>query len=179
MHREGHVGVVLALYAPLGLVVAVAGFRSLAVSGAVLAGALAMLPDIDMKIPLVKHRGFTHTVWFALLVGGVIGGLGAYYTLETGTSWTVRAGTVELPPGFIGALGVGAFGFVTAAVSIIGHVLADGLTPMGVQPYAPYSNESYTLDLATASNPIANYLLLGLGLTLAGGALYLGVPAAA
>lgn len=178
MHREGHLGVVLALYAPLGLVVAVAGFRSLAVSGAILVGALAMLPDVDMKIPLVKHRGITHTLWFALFVGAGIGGLGAYYTLETGTNWTVRAGAVVLGPGAVAALGVGAFGFVVGVVAIVGHVLADALTPMGVRPYAPVSDASYTLDLATASNPIANYLLLVVGLALASGALYLSAPAA-
>jgi inner membrane protein len=65
VHREGHVGAALALYAPVGFPAFVSGFRSLAVLGAIGAVALAMLPDQDMRIPLVSHRGITHTLWFA------------------------------------------------------------------------------------------------------------------
>jgi LmbE family N-acetylglucosaminyl deacetylase len=35
-----------------------------------------MLPDVDLRLPLVPHRGPTHTVWFALAVaagGGAVG----------------------------------------------------------------------------------------------------------
>jgi inner membrane protein len=93
-----------------------------------------------------------HTVWFALLVGGVVGGTGGYLARETGTE---------------AALAIGGF------VTIASHIAADALTPMGVTPFAPLRRRTYTVAVAPTSNPIANYALLVLGATLAGGALYL------
>jgi inner membrane protein len=107
-----------------------------------------MVPDLDMRIPFVKHRGITHTVWFALLVGLGFGGVG----LAVG----LRSGVVE-------ALLFGGAGFVFGAVTIVSHLLADALTPMGIRPFAPVRDDEYTLDLVTAANPLANYGLLGLG----------------
>jgi inner membrane protein len=159
MHREGHLGAALALYAPLGFLVYVAGFPSAAVLGGAGAVLLAMLPDQDMRIPLVSHRGITHTVWFALLVGGVLGAAAGYLGWRTGR-------------GPEAALAVGAFAFAVGFVTIASHVLADALTPMGVTPFAPLRGRKYTLAIATASNPIANYALLVLGAALTGVALY-------
>jgi len=160
MHREGHLGAALALYSPIGFLAYVAGFPAAAVAGAVGATLLAMLPDQDIRIPLVSHRGITHTVWFALLVAGVLGAAGAYLGDRGGM------GTED-------ALAVGAFAFLVGFVTIASHILADALTPMGVKPFAPFRGRKYTLALATASNPIANYALLVLGAALSGGALYL------
>lgn len=52
--------------------------------------------------------------------------------------------------------------------------LADALTPAGVRPFAPYRDGFYSYDLARASNPIANYALLAVGVLAAGGALAVG-----
>lgn len=163
MHREGHVGAALALYAPVGFLAYVSGFRSFAVLGAVGAVALAMLPDQDMRIPFVSHRGITHTVWFALLVAGVLGAAGVYLGREMGAA----GGN-----GTTGAAVIGAFAAVVGFVTIVSHIAADALTPMGVKPFAPVRGRKYTVALATASNPIANYLLLVLGGGLAVGALF-------
>lgn len=43
------------------------------------------------------------------------------------------------------------------------HILADVLTLAGVRPFAPVRDEKYTLDLAKAANPLANYVLLAVG----------------
>ncbi|TKX82999.1 metal-dependent hydrolase, partial [Halorubrum sp. SS5] len=96
----------------------------------------------------VKHRGITHTVWFALLVGVAFGAAG----LAVG----LRSGLVE-------ALLFGGAGFLFGVATIGSHLLADALTPMGVRPFAPLRDTEYTLDLVTAANPLANYALLGLG----------------
>jgi inner membrane protein len=69
MHRERHVGAAMLAYAPLGAVVLALGFDTYALLGAVVAVGLAMLPDYDQRVPSVRHRGPTHTVWFALTVG--------------------------------------------------------------------------------------------------------------
>lgn len=178
MLREGHVGVVLALYAPFGLALAQGGFLSLAVTGAILVVTLATLPDVDLKIPLIEHRGVTHTIWFGVFVGVIIGGCGAVLALRNGVSGSIGIAAGMLSPAMVGALGVGAFGFGVGFLAVVGHVVGDALTPMGVRPYAPVSRASYSLDVARATNPLANYLLLVLGLAVAGGALYLSAPAA-
>lgn len=148
MHREGHLGAALALYAPIGFVAFVLGWRELAILGVVGAAGLAMLPDQDQRVPLIKHRGITHTVWFAALVGLVLGGIGAAYGLQDG---------------ILAGIGTAVFGFVVGTVTIGSHILADSLTPMGVRPLAPMRSHQYSLGVAKAANPFANYLLLVLG----------------
>lgn len=155
MHREGHVGAALALYAPVGFLAYVSGFQSFAVFGAIGAVALAMLPDQDMRIPLVSHRGITHTLWFALLVAGVLGLGGAYLGREQGVD---------------GAAGIGAFAAVVGFVTIVSHIAADALTPMGVTPFWPLSDRHVSVGVTRASNRGANVVLLSVGTAAAAGA---------
>lgn len=117
MNREGHVEAALALYAPVGFFMKVSGFPSLAMVGAIGAVALAMLPDQDIRIPVVFHRGITHTIWFALLVAGVLGLAGAFLGREKGVA---------------GGIWVGIFAAVVGFVTIVSHIAADAITPMGV-----------------------------------------------
>lgn len=159
MHREGHLGAALLVYAPVTFVLMSLGFTELGVLGSVGAAALAMLPDQDLRVPFVKHRGPTHTVWFALLVGLVLGAAGA---------------AVGHDAGLLAALGLFAFGFVTGVLTVGSHLLADALTPMGIRPFAPRSDATYTLDLVRAANRPANYLLFLLGAVAMGVALVLG-----
>lgn len=148
MYRHGHVGAALLLYAPLGFVALLVAGTQAAFVGAIVAGGLAMLPDVDMRIPFVRHRGPTHTVWFALAVGLVLGVLGGLRGVQTGP---------------LSALGDFAFGFLVGALTVASHVAADALTPAGVRPFWPLDDRRYTYHVARASNPIANYALLGLG----------------
>jgi len=148
MYREGHVGAALLAYAPVGFITAAAGFRFLALIGGVAAVGLAMLPDYDQRVPVVDHRGPTHTVWFAVAVG-VVG--------------AIVGGAVGSSTGVVAAIGLAVFGFVVGAVSIGSHIAADALTPAGVRPFAPVRTRRYTYDVTKAKNPIANYALLGIG----------------
>jgi len=45
---------------------------------------------------------------------------------------------------------------------------------MGIEPYAPVRDNHYTYDVARAANPIANYVLLALGIVATGVALAVG-----
>lgn len=148
MHREGHVGAALLAYAPVGFVTAAAGFRALSLFGGVGVAVLAMLPDYDQRVPGVDHRGVTHTVWFALLVGVVLAVAGAL---------------VGSSRGVVASVGLAAFGFAVGVVTIGSHIAADALTPAGVRPFAPVRTRRYTYDVTKAANPIANYALLGIG----------------
>lgn len=159
MHREGHVGAALLAYAPVGFIVFVVGFEGAAMAGAVGAGLLAMIPDYDQRVPGISHRGITHTVWFAALVGVGLALIG----LAIGSN-----------DGIFAAIGLGVFGLLVGTVTILSHIAADALTPMGVEPFAPVRNDHYSYDVARAANPIANYALLILGVIASGLALVAG-----
>lgn len=148
MHKEGHVGAALLVYSPMGFVAYSVAGSQLAFLGAVVAVGLAMLPDVDMRIPLLKHRGPTHTVWFALAVGVVLAVLGGSGGAEAGV---------------LGAVGGGLFGLLLCAGTVASHIIADALTPAGVRPFWPLRDDEYSYGVARASNPIANYGLLGFG----------------
>ncbi|WP_247000990.1 metal-dependent hydrolase [Halosolutus gelatinilyticus] len=152
MYQLGHYGAALLTYAPLGAVVAISGHEAVAIVGALLCVGLSTLPDCDHRLPVIEHRGPTHTVLFALLVG---------VALAAGAAALVEASSPFADVGFV------AFAFVVGALSIGSHLLADALTPMGIRPFWPFSRRRYTLDLTPAANPIANYVLLVLGIAAA------------
>ena len=149
MYQVGHYGAALLTYAPLGTVVALAGHETAALVGVLTCLALSTLPDCDHRLPVIEHRGPTHTLLFAVLVGAGLAAIAAIL---------VDAASPLVDAGFV------AFAFAVGALSIVSHLLADALTPMGIRPFWPLSRRRYTLSVTTAANPIANYALLGLGL---------------
>lgn len=166
MYRDGHIGVNALLYAPVALLISYRFSVGLAAVGAFIVVGVASAPDLDRHfdkhmntnksdlwtvIP-ISHRGLTHTVWFGLIVGIVVGGLAGAFNL-TG-----------YPNNHVAALGFGA-GFL----GIVGHILGDMVTPMGVQPFSPLSRREYSLSLFKASSTIANR-----GASIAGGFALLG-----
>jgi len=149
MYRLGHQGAALILYAPLGLSLLLLGRPTLAVVGGGASLALASLPDVDQRLPGVQHRGVTHTVGFALVVGAAVGSIGWLLGADAGAR--VESAAV---------------GFAVGATAIASHLLADVLTPMGVTPFWPLSDRHYTAGLCRADNTVANYALLGLGIAI-------------
>lgn len=142
MYRAGHYGVALLVYTPVGVALAVGGQSGVAVAGGGVVLVLTPLPDYDQRVPFVKHRGVTHTLLFAGLVG-------------VGTGGTAMALT-DTPA-------LAALGFGLGALAVLAHLLADVLTPAGIRPLWPLSSRTYSLSLTTAANPVANYLLFALG----------------
>ncbi|KAB1194544.1 metal-dependent hydrolase [Haloferax sp. MBLA0076] len=160
MYRFGHWGVSLVVFAPLGFALVQTGYPELAlVAGGVMCW-LAMLPDLDVRVPGISHRGPTHTFLFAVLVGGV-GGAAAF----------VLASNAGQPESV--ATTLGAFGFAVGTLTVLAHLLGDLLTPMGIRPLWPLSSRKFTLSLWTADNTIANYGLFGLGVFAVAAAAYL------
>lgn len=158
MYKTGHIGVALLVYSPVGLSLLLAGFDELAVLGGVGMVALASFPDCDHRLPLIAHRGPTHSFAFALALGGILGIAGFVFG-ETVVG--VSAATMA------------SFAFSIGALSVLSHLAADCITPMGIRPLWPLSRWHYTADLVLAKNPIANYLLLCLGIAAATAALAL------
>lgn len=154
MHREGHYGASLLAYSPLGFVVVALGFPTAAVGGGALAVVLAMVPDWDQRIPGVSHRGVTHTVHFAAVVALPTALLAAGVVASQ-----AGAGAVEI-------VAAGVFGATTGAVSILGHIGADALTPMGVEPLGD-GGPHITYGVCRADSALGNYGLLALGVAAA------------
>lgn len=148
MHKTGHIGTALLVYSPIGLALLLAGFDELAVLGGAGMIALATLPDCDHRLPLVSHRGPTHSIPFALAVGAMLGAAGVAFG-------EALAG--------VSAATMGAFAFGIGALAILSHLAADSITPMGIRPLWPLSSRRYTLAVTGAANPLANYVLLGVG----------------
>ncbi|MFB6220126.1 MAG: metal-dependent hydrolase [Halolamina sp.] len=175
MYRTGHLGVSLLVFAPIGYLLVAAGspLAALVTGGAMLW--LAMLPDVDHRLPLISHRGPTHSLLFAVLIGGAFGGAGLLLE-EVGAGGAVAEllGLAAFP-----GVGLPAFGFAVGFSAIAAHLLGDVLTPAGVNLFWPASRE-YSLYITRADNTLANYglFLLGLFAVAAAGVLALqGAPA--
>ena len=157
MYRFGHYGVSLLVFAPVGFALVSLGAVSLAfVTGATMLW-LAMLPDVDHRLPGVPHRGPTHSLLFAALVGAVFAGVGAVLgQLGLGSVFGFSA------PG-IGTVTLTAFGFFLGALTVVAHLLGDAITPMGVNFLWPLSGTEFTLSLTPADSTLWNYGLFVLG----------------
>lgn len=169
MLKTGHIGVNQIIYAPILTAMLAAGQPILALYGLILMVSLATFPDNDIVLP-IPHRGPTHSIWFALLVGLVVGLISTHIAF------------LFLAPVSV----VFWFGFIVGTAAILGHIMGDYLTPMGIKPLTiwpfhniwPFSKFSkkfgtekrYSVDITKASNPISNVLLAMLGMILTGGA---------
>ena len=157
MYRTGHLGVSMLVFAPIGYLLVAVGqpLAALLTGGAMLW--LAMLPDVDHRVPGIPHRGPTHSLLFAGLVGGAFGGAGALLAGGVGT---------------VGGVQLSLFGFFVGFVSVGAHLLGDVLTPAGVNLFWPWGRE-FSLYVTRADNTIANWglFLLGVFALAAAGAL--------
>jgi len=83
---------------------------------------MAPFPDIDLYLN-VPHRGPTHSIWFASLVGFVYALILMYSDISQ-----------------LSLLETFAIGFLSGFVGVIGHMIGDMGTPMGVAPLEPVSS---------------------------------------
>ncbi|SDY27975.1 inner membrane protein [Halobellus clavatus] len=167
VYRKGHYGVSLLVFAPIAFVLLSFEQVDLAViTGAVMLW-LAMLPDVDHRVPGIAHRGPTHSLAFAALVGAAFGGAGVVLSGALGDPLTGVA--------FVGGVSVGVLGFSIGALTVVAHLLGDALTPAGVNFLWPLSGRTYSLSLWTADNTVANYGLFAVGIFATGAGAYLGV----
>lgn len=180
MYKAGHYGTAFLVYAPVAFILTYLQlFPHAAIAGLFIIG-FTRIPDWDLFIPFVKHRGITHTFVFVLFIG-VFAGSGLAGALQiVGDLTAYWLGIPATTENLLYAFG---FGFVTGGLSIIAHMLGDIITPMGIQPLRPFRDTRWRYKIAPASSPVANAGLFGLGVGLTIGAiiagLYLGgwVPA--
>lgn len=166
MHRKGHLGATLALWSAIGFGLASVGFPETAAIALPIMGAVEHLPDADFKIPFMSHRGVSHTIWMALLIG-VVTGLGGALLGDQ----LIGMGVADPRPDGL-EVSIKTYlamaGFVFGTLGVLSHYVADMLTPTGVKLFWPLSDTTYTIDVWTASNRIANTVLLIVGVLLAG-----------
>ena len=156
MFKQGHLGVSMLVFGPVGYTLVARGAPVLAaVTGLVMVW-FSMLPDIDHRLPILEHRGPTHSLAFAALIGGVgwALGVGIETALGVGPVAGVRLSTV---------------GFGIGALTVVAHLIGDTLTPAGVPYLWPLTSRTVSLSLVGAGNPIANSGLFGLGLVVTAG----------
>lgn len=143
----GHAGITLLLYAPIAYVLLVSGKERAMEWGLLVVVLLTPLPDIDMLLPFVAHRGITHSLVAAVCLGVVVGGAGWLSSLSSLANGVDRA----------------ALGFLVGSLSVGSHLLGDVITPMGVRLLFPVGETWYTLNLVSAFNLEANGLLFLIG----------------
>ncbi|MFW6320898.1 MAG: metal-dependent hydrolase [Halohasta sp.] len=152
MYRKGHLGVSLLVFAPVGYALVTLGHPILAaITGGTMAW-FAMLPDVDHRLPLIEHRGATHSLAFAALVGGVGAAVGAVADV------ILAAGVVSAPAP------LATVGFGVGALTVIAHLVGDTLTPAGVNYLWPLPLDPVSLSVTRADNTLANTGLFALGL---------------
>ncbi len=154
MFKQGHLGVSMLVFGPVGYALVAHGLAELAaVTGLVMVW-FTMLPDIDHRLPLIEHRGPTHSLLFAGLIGGV--------------GWAIGT-AVETVFGPVAGLPLATVGFGIGALTVIAHLIGDTLTPAGVPYLWPLSTRTFSLSLVGAGNSMANSGLFGLGLLVTAG----------
>lgn len=144
MLRLGHYGAAMLAYAPV-ISVLDPGDLLTATAGFVLVLVAARLPDIDQRVPVVPHRGPTHTVWFGTILGPAFAW--AVYSVLPATSRSLLVMVAVAP-----------------VIGVLSHLAADAITPAGVRPLWPLHERSVTLAIVRTENWIANRALFGLGL---------------
>lgn len=109
---------------------------------------MGIAPDIDLQIVQLAHRGFTHTIWAAIIAGGVL---------------AIIAFCFE-PLALTGKREESFYGFVTGFGGVCCHLAGDVITPMGIKPLYPLLDKPHTFDLVYASNQPANLALFVAGI---------------
>lgn len=179
VYKKGHCGVALLVFAPIGYALVVLGAPMLAfLTGASMLW-LAMLPDVDHRLPLIEHRGPTHSLLFAALVGAVFAGAGFLLGDVALLAELLNGDALVGSAGVTARLRLAAFGFFVGFVTVFTHLLADVLTPMGVNFLWPISSTRYSLRLTRADSALWNNGLLAAGVFVSGATLYLMVRSAA
>lgn len=192
MHASGHQGLSMLVYAPLAYLLVAAGYPVLALWGCFIMLSLASFPDVDMRVPGMTHRGFSHTLLFGLVVAAVLGAGAALFgdvVIIGGINWLVGMDT--LPQAFTSVLNdnsatltarygggpLGTFTFVISFLGICSHLLGDIVTPMGIEPFWPLSGANFSFGLFYAGNALANalFFLVGWLAVIAAGVLGTGV----
>jgi len=68
MHKHGHIGLSLAVAAPIAIIFGYFFGPQWATLTLIFSFITSRVPDFDHRTELIAHRGFTHTIWFAIII---------------------------------------------------------------------------------------------------------------
>lgn len=149
MKSEGHTGLALLLIAPVILMSAFVVDQIIIYAFVISVVFFVNIPDIDYKLSRsfigdiigIKHRGFTHTIYFAVICGVASASL-------TVASQDLISVLMMFMSGFLG---------VTL------HSLGDAVTPTGINYIPKIQDTPYSTDWFNYNNAIANigFFMLG------------------
>lgn len=166
MHREGHIGIGMIWYAPIAYILVEHGSLTVFGLGLVAVGFWSFAPDFDMVLP-IRHRGPTHSFPMAVLAG-LLTAASAVYLNANGLIHSLSGAGVGT---FAAAMG---FAFAIGFLGVVGHIVGDVLTPMGVEPFWPVTRWNTSLALVLASDKEANQRLATAGAVACGVAVVIG-----
>jgi|AntDeeMinimDraft_6_1070357.scaffolds.fasta_scaffold18249_1 inner membrane protein len=165
MYKSGHMGINMMLFSPILFIMVILDYILAGIVGLALVTYFASLPDMDLQYWFLKHRGFTHTYSFGILVGSIIGSV-SFFIMTMG----INSGVIEET--VFNIVSIPLWGFFLGLFMVLGHISGDIITPAGVRPfqkpkYIPnlpiFSDKRYTFDLVYAANMWANsgFLVIG------------------
>ena len=143
--------------AGLGAITAqVVGHRQLGFKAALLGAGAGALPDIDVLFSitgdfvdqLITHRGITHSLFFAPVIGPLLGWLIWYRERKRNPALGLQRRNCWM---------------IAMTLAVLSHPLLDWLTPYGTQLLLPFSNARFAINAMPIIDPIYT-MLLGLGL---------------
>lgn len=151
MYRKGHLGIagVVAGILPWALPV------SLWITLTAVIITFERVPDKDHAIPLIAHRGYSHTLVGAALVGGcvtatVLGSIVYLTAIDSNAIIYATTTNGELLQKLGVIIWVGAvLGFVT---HMIGDMITVGTDIYGIKPFAPFSDWECGIQLCKAGS---------------------------
>ncbi|WP_321169442.1 metal-dependent hydrolase [Halohasta salina] len=146
----GHVGITLVVCAPFVNLLVASGHRAEVPGWVGIALLVTLVPDVDLVVPWITHRGVTHS----LLAAGCLGVVVAVVS-------TTRWGGTPITPDE--SLRRAIFGFVVGSGGVISHLLGDLITPMGIRPFFPFDSH-YSLNLVYAKDLSANLTFIAVGI---------------
>ncbi|ODR82720.1 hypothetical protein BG842_09585 [Haladaptatus sp. W1] len=176
MYRHGHLGITLFVLAPISYAFIQNG--QFAFAGLLVLGVLIIepLPDNDHWLPGLSHRGVSHSLLTAGVIGLVCAGcgwlLGQYLTvplahwLQTTVLPATNITAVTIATEQLAALTPGTLvglGFVIGVLGICVHLAGDIITVSGIQPFLPFSRQRISLSRLRAASTLANTVFLLLG----------------
>lgn len=152
MNRKGHIGLALLVSAPFALLVGLLlnpRWSIIIVGAALLAD---RIPDTDQRLPLISHRGITHTAAFGAVASFVLAASFTATATITQPSSAFDVGILENVTTNLVLFTISLLGFVLGfAAHLIGDMLIKAYD-YAVTPYWPFSSKPVALGWATAES---------------------------
>jgi inner membrane protein len=147
----GHFGITLFLCAPLANILVSSGHRVEVPRWVGIALVITLLPDFDIFLPWFTHRGITHSLLAAVCLGVVVAAV------------VTAISRVRAPGPSENHVRQAILGFTVGAGTVVGHLVGDVITPMGIRPFYPVDSV-YSLNLVYAKDVGANLAFVVIGI---------------